>query len=228
MRSPAGRGWATRLAANCPPASTSCASRGSRDANRAPHGRLVETILDAIADASGQRRRPRAPRRCRDRRARILGRARRPGAAVPNAAARRGLRARCRQTRLRHDGIGRAVRFEYIESATFREMNFGRPGSGGQADRVRRDCAAARRIPSLPTIRHGADGWGGRRAAHLDLQRPEGGAGRRRRLPLPHAKMSEMKLSREIPNAESLVNWRLRMTGVSRQTKRAGPSTCGS
>ena len=76
--------------------------------------------------------------------------------------------------------------FEYIETATFREMNFGRLGTGGQpvtfaglalprdGFRVCRRCG---------TVQKGGGDDGA--PAHLDLQRPEGGAGRHRQLPLP-------------------------------------------
>ena len=90
-----------------------------------------------------------------------------------------------RQARLRHDGRGHAVRLRVHRVGNVPRDELRAPGQRRAADGFRRAGAAARRFPSLPALRHRAEGRRRRCAAHLDLQRPEGGASRHRRVPLP-------------------------------------------
>ena len=59
------------------------------------------------------------------------------------------------------------------------------PRRGRAADGVRRAGPAARWLPRVPALWHGAEERQRRCAAHVDLQRPQGGAGGHRRLSVP-------------------------------------------
>ena len=86
--------------------------------------------------------------------------------------------------------------FEYIESATFREMNFGRLGDAGQPTVFAGRELPRGGIPYLPALRHGAAP--GRRIvrAHPQLRRPRRRDRRGdRRLPLPDIASSAPKPS---------------------------------